>query len=46
MEDEIFVRIVSYSLDCINCKAYAPSGTLTHQGSILDNESIGKKYMD
>ena len=26
MEDEIYVRVIAYQLDCINCKAYADSG--------------------
>ena len=46
MEDEIFVRIIAYKLDCKNCKQFADSGQFQFKGAILDQEHIGKKYID
>ena len=46
MEDEIFVRIIAYKLDCKNCTSYADSGQFQYKGANLDPEHIGKKYID
>lgn len=46
MEDVIYVRVIAYRLDCINCKGYADSGQFAFKGAFMDQESIGKKYID
>jgi hypothetical protein len=46
MEDEIFVRIIAYKLDCKNCKVFADSGQFQYKGARLGAEHIGRKYID
>ena len=46
MEDEIFVRIIAYKLDCKNCTAYADSGTFQFRGNRGNPEYIGSRYID
>lgn len=46
MEDEIYVRIIGYKLDCKNCKIFADSGQFQFKGNRLSAEHIGSKYID
>ena len=45
-EDEIFVRIIAYKLDCKNCKQFAPSGQIQFKRSKLNPDHIALKYIN
>ena len=46
MEDEVFVRVIAYKLDCKNCTLFADAGQYQFKGTKLGPEHIGKKYID
>jgi hypothetical protein len=46
MEDEVFVRVIAYKLDCKNCNYFADAGQYQFKGTKLGPEHIGRKYID
>lgn len=46
MEDEVFVRVIAYKLDCKNCTFFADAGQYQFKGSKLGQEHIGRKHID
>lgn len=45
MEDEIFVRIIAYKLDCKNCMQHSEA-QFQFKSASMSPEHIGKKYID